>query len=331
MIKIIKELGKMCQRVTTPLKQISLKIDGIYEEAIPPLRTAIQNLHSLSIESYFDDDQEIDFTMFNNLPRLELSGLPGVRKIQSGLQNIQHLSLNLPFLIEIYDFNTSNSLKSLKLVANQLTRLPVLTNFNETFQMLIEENTWDRNTFKMQFDLKDSLLYLSSLSLSGSFLNTAFNIEPLMNVDRVSLVHWDHSTDALPQFPFAFTGRYLSLQKFLLSSWPVDLLLPNIKTLELIKCIGPTQLPEMPKLTFLSLNTISNLNEIRTFPRCVSMALDSVSSLNFVDRQPMLNRLYLIEVLFSVMDGMDKSLRSLISRNLFQIWIWVGHEILPIY
>ena len=65
-----------------------------------------------------------------------------------------------------------------------------------------------------------------------------------------------------------------------MSAWPVGLSLPNLRILELTNCIGPEQqLPEMPELTSLSLNEISNISEIRTFPRCVNMSLMSIKSL----------------------------------------------------
>lgn len=223
MIQLLAELGEMSQRVETPSQQITLQIHTIAPQVMPSIRFMSHYLRKLSVQTHWKVNssnpgpvfKDIDFTIFNNIPVVELIGFRGVTKISKGLQNIRHLSLNIPDLIEIYDLNCSNCLKSLTIKARKLNIFPVRTNFAEEFKIITEEeDVWQRHIshyypFTISFVFKDreKFLYLSELSLSGNFLNTQLTIERFITIEKLSLNHTILTTQ--PEFPYGFNGKNL--------------------------------------------------------------------------------------------------------------------------
>jgi hypothetical protein len=302
MIKIFAELGKMGRKVEAPSKQISLRIQEIVPQVMPSIRFAAQHLYSLTIQTHSSYRweligvprpepvyQDLDFSIFNNISIVKLTGFPGVTKIHSGLQNIQELTLELPDLTEIYNFNSSNSLKFFRFCGLRIIDLPIRSNFGEECKLILQEGeVWPRDSVfhSFTFNLNDvnNFLSLSSLALSGDFLHSHLNLERVMNLKGLFLTHMDISSYA--QFPCTFTGYTLRLTNFNLSGWFAESSFSNIKYLQLEKCIGPKQFPDMPMLRHITLDNVSGIQVIRSFPACVNMSLCDIMSLELVDHQP---------------------------------------------
>ena len=112
--KIFELIPCFVEKVDFPNKQMSLQLLISSPTTINPFRLIISYLYSITIITdgmTTSDFSDFDFTFFNNIPVVSLSGFPGVQRITNGLENVHHLTLNIPDLMEIYEFPSSHNLR----------------------------------------------------------------------------------------------------------------------------------------------------------------------------------------------------------------------------
>jgi hypothetical protein len=129
-------------------------------------------------------------------------------------------------------------------------------------------------------------LSLVLLKIRGSLSLCPLALESLMDVEVLELdnVHPNSLTEDSFEFPNRFQGKQLTIHWCSIFPWTSETKFNSIEYLELNHCFGIEDLPEMPKLRFLSLNNVSKLSRIPTFPRCTHIKLLSLPS--FIDIEP---------------------------------------------
>jgi hypothetical protein len=294
------------EKVDSPMKQLSLKLVISSIASTNTFRSMMSYLHSVTIATTYrttliEDYSGVDFTLFNNIPMVSLHGFPGVQRITNGLENVHHLTLNIPDLMEIYEFPSSHSLQELHLLNCRdevYHNLPVKTNFDDKFQLYsgIKKCVLVRKGYGLShiFDVQGCVLEQSH----------PYDLNSLMNLEQLRISNKLSSENIFPEIP-VFNGKEIVLERYCLHSWVSEL--KEIRCLDLYECETLETLPSMPNLLTLKLRNLPSLRIIPTFPKCHSIQLEELGALTSIHRQPKLKDLDVLgitdEIIFKELDG----------------------------
>jgi hypothetical protein len=314
--RIQEQINNFCLKVRDSRKQIGLKFISCPSDLIVELSRDFQRVYSVCVEQScveFDEDlngeyfflepaldfSTFDFSIFNNVPRVSLTGFQTVRRIR--LENIRDLELISCTLLEELNLTRSQCLDKLRLEAcpslKVISPLPHVSSFFTDVRALednfpIVSSRFRSFTYIRHFDGVDcqrwdetSLRNLQTLHLNGEFLSLP-PVQILSNIADLSLFNYGTSCP----LPVLSSASRLRLSGFDLTQWS-GAVLENVRELELAYCKNLRTLMTMPRVRKVLLRNLPSLSLEKELPACVCFELEGIEAVRTLPRLPRLSRL----------------------------------------
>jgi hypothetical protein len=302
----LRFIAHIIDNVKDKSKQIEMSISNLDQSSLINYAQYYNGIKSLSLDgSQQTFNSQLSFHMFANICYLTLIRIKGIRQAHFYLDKTIKLELRHCDFEEILDWRTNHSMKEVIIHGcDELISFPTLEGIPVVTITTHKEHL---NHFqvggqtKLSFDgraitLKtlqhiasqpttffDSLTYLR-IRCPGfpmDFQDYSFcqNIPVLYLKNNLGFGRISES----PYFPRVFNGRKITLSYFNLSRWPGESIFSNVEFCRLLSCYNLLQLPEMPKLKTLwieSCHQLSSVPSMLSLTQLLVLSCSNVSSIS---------------------------------------------------
>jgi hypothetical protein len=295
------DLADLKTKVRYPARQLKLHMEVRTQLFLETRAILFQNIYELQVNftAFISDHvflEGLDFSIFNNIFRVQLKGFIGIKSISKGLENIHELEIaGFPDLVSIdcplvglkkikiigcfklMSLPIIQRTREISIVGAQLTNLDLAQTEDRLRSLHYEFPVLSRGKCDLSLFQGISYQFLQVLSIRGvetRYLKTdAFDFSVIAYTPSVSIHCNMRSYHVL--FP-VFHGKFLQLSGFDLSLWKGEMM-ENLRELKLSDCSNCPQLPHLPNVTKIVLYGMHQLTDISPslLPNVITLMLQN--------------------------------------------------------
>jgi hypothetical protein len=299
-------LHYLLNKVKDKSKQISIYFNDVLQKVVVDNSHFFDGIGFLRVTSNslrVNFGGTLPFNIFDNIHHLSVENIYGSPQFMLRLRNVVKLEMINCSAFTLEDFNSSKTLKYLRVSTNGVLNIYGLLDNIQTIscsgpiscvQFIFPRNCSNTefvaDRLQMQLPNCDSLfdksVFPERLKIHGGFPAAWQGKELTLFKDYPTVDLSSDSPTLSISFPL-FNGLEISLDRFCLPTWNGGVL-SNVKKLCLKRCKSLTRLPEMPLLEIMKLDSCHELTVISSLNLLNTLTAENCSSLQCISFCPQL-------------------------------------------